>query len=93
MASSHSWRGQRVCWDVFAKVGFKCLLAATIGRCELERDGKREVVVKAGLTAKPWGCIPVSVRECGLGVNFCLFREYVFIIQGEGKDGRIEGMP
>jgi len=39
--------------DVFARVEFKCLLAAAIGRCEPEGDGKREVVVKAGLTAKP----------------------------------------
>jgi len=29
--------------DGFGKVEFKCLLAAAIGRCELERDGKREV--------------------------------------------------
>jgi hypothetical protein len=34
-------------------VEFKYLLAAVIGRRELQRDGKREVVVKAGLTAKP----------------------------------------
>jgi len=32
-----------------------CLLAAVIGRFEFEQDGKREVVVKAGLTVKPQG--------------------------------------
>lgn len=36
--------------SVFAKVVFKCLLVATIGRFEFEPDRKREVVVKAGLT-------------------------------------------
>jgi len=39
--------------DVFAKVEFKCPLAAASGSCELERDVKREMVVKAGLTVKP----------------------------------------
>jgi len=42
-----------VCWDVFAKGEFKCPLAATISRCELEQDGKREVVIMAGFTAEP----------------------------------------
>ena len=39
--------------NVFAKVGFRCLLAAMIGRFEFSQDGKREVVAKAGVTLKP----------------------------------------
>ena len=34
--------------NVFAKVEFKCLLGAVIGRFEFEQDGKREAVVKGG---------------------------------------------
>jgi len=56
--------GPRGCiGNVFAKVEFKCLLAVTIGRFEFEQDGKRELVVKAGITAKPLGGIPVAVKE------------------------------
>jgi len=40
-------RAERCVRDIFAKVEFKCLLVAAIGRCELEWDGKREVVVEA----------------------------------------------
>jgi len=43
---------ERCIGDIFAKVEFWYLLAAAIDRCELEQDGKREVVVEAGLTAK-----------------------------------------
>ena len=42
---------------------FKCLLAATIGRFGFEQDGKRELVVIAGLTEKPQRGIPVSIKE------------------------------
>ena len=56
--------GPRGCiGNVFAKVEFKCLLAVTIGRFEFSQDGKREVVIKAGVTSKPQGGIPVSVKE------------------------------
>jgi len=48
--------------NVFAKVEFKCLLVATIGKSEFEQDGKREVVVQ-GVTSKLQGGIPISVRE------------------------------
>ena len=40
-------------WDIFAKVESKCSLAAAISRCELEEDGKKEVVVKVEPTAEP----------------------------------------
>jgi len=43
---------ERCIGDIFAKVEFRYLLAAAIDRCELEQNGKREVVVEAGLTAK-----------------------------------------
>ena len=33
---------------MFAKVEFKCLLGAVIGRFEFEQDGKREAVIKGG---------------------------------------------
>ncbi|PUU84152.1 cytochrome P450 [Tuber borchii] len=56
--------GPRGCiGNVFAKVELKCLLAVTIGRFEFSQDGKREVVIKAGITSKPQGGIPVSVKE------------------------------
>ncbi|RPA96817.1 cytochrome P450 [Choiromyces venosus 120613-1] len=56
--------GPRGCiGNVFAKVEFKCLLAATIGKFEFEQDGKREIVVKGGITAKPQGGLPVTVKE------------------------------
>jgi len=60
--------GPRGCiGNVFAKVEFKCLLAVTIGRFEFEQDGKRELVVKTGVTAKPRGGMPVSVKEVTWG--------------------------
>jgi len=56
--------GPRGCiGNVFAKVEFKCLLAAAIGKFEFEQDGKRELVVKGSITAKPRGGMPVTVRE------------------------------
>jgi len=79
---------ERCIGDIFAKVEFRYLLAAAIDRCELEQDGKREVVVEAGLTAKLYGCILGSVRECGLGVNFCLFCQYSLL---SWEDGRGKG--
>ncbi|CUS11563.1 unnamed protein product [Tuber aestivum] len=56
--------GPRGCiGHVFARAEFKCLLAAAVGRFEFGQDGKKELVVKAGVTAKPVGGIPVTVRE------------------------------
>jgi len=56
--------GSRGCiGDVFARMEFEYLLAATIRRFEFEQDGRRDVVVKAELTAKPQRGISVSVRE------------------------------
>jgi len=48
--------------NVFAKVEFKCLLVVAISRFEFEQV-ERELVVKAGITSKPQGGIPVSVKE------------------------------
>ena len=53
--------------DVFSKVEFKYPLVAAISRRELEQDGKREVVAKAGLTAKRQWDIPVSARRVDWG--------------------------
>ena len=44
--------------NIFAKVEFKCLLAAVIGRFEFERGRKSEVVVKAGSQRNPRGYSP-----------------------------------
>lgn len=63
--------------NAFYRVEFKCLLIVVIGRFEFDEDG-REVVVKGGLTARPKGEIPVSVRGVALGLTFRLFREYSY---------------
>ena len=39
--------------NFFPKVEFRCLLAAMIGRFEFSQDGKREVIVIAGVILKP----------------------------------------
>ena len=46
--------------NVFAKVEFKCLLGAVIGRFEFEQDGKREAVVE-------WGQSETLGRYTGFG--------------------------
>ena len=51
MGFSHSWRDLGGSLGIFfAKVEFGCLLAAMIGRFEFSQDGKRKVIVKAGVT-------------------------------------------
>ena len=76
---------ERSVGDIFAKVEFRCLLAGAIGRYELERDRKSKVVIKAWLTVKLYGCILGSIRECGLGVKFCLFHEYSLLSRENGR--------
>ncbi|KAH0614630.1 uncharacterized protein H6S33_000266 [Morchella sextelata] len=55
--------GPRGCiGNVFAKLEFKCLLAAMIGKFAfVEAEEGREIVVKGGITAKPSGGIPLKV--------------------------------
>jgi len=48
--------------NALAGVGFKCLLAANIGRFEFEPEGKKGVVVNGG-PGRILGGIPVSARE------------------------------
>jgi len=55
-------------------------------RVEVREDGKREAVV-GRLTEKPWGGIPVLVREVVWGRIPRLFREYSL----SRDEGRIEG--
>ena len=49
--------------NMFAKVEFKSLLAATISKFGFEQDKKREVAIKARLKVKPQRGIPVSTRK------------------------------
>ena len=75
--------------NVFAKVKFRCLLAAMIGRFEFSQDGKREVAVKAKVTLKPQRGIPVSVRESVWVWIFRLSRAYCLLPRDGGKlEGR-----
>ena len=48
---------------MFASVEFKCLLAATIGRFEFERDGKREVLLRRGSPRNPGGIYQFLLRR------------------------------
>jgi len=57
-------------------VEFKRPLVAMISKFEFEQDGKREVAVKAGLTAKHQWYIPASARRVVWEWGFRLFREY-----------------
>ena len=66
--------------NAFYRVEFKCLPIVVIGRFEFDKDW-RGVIVKGGLTAKPKGDIPVSVREVALDGLFVYF-VYILIIDG-----------
>lgn len=72
---------------MIGRVGFKCLFAVVIDRFQLQQDEKREVVVKAGLAAKPHGVTRFGYGGI-LGVNILLIPWTLFAIKGRGKDGR-----
>jgi len=90
---SYPWGGGCI-GNIFAEVEFKCLLAATIGGLEFEKDGKREAVVRGAHGETP-GAISISVREVGLGRISRLFRGCSLSRNEERmegwKDGRMEG--
>jgi len=80
--------------NIFAKVEFEYLLVATIVGLEFEKDAKREAVVGGGLTEKPQGGVPVSVREVVWGRISRLFREYYLSRDEERIEGwKDQGMP
>lgn len=59
--------GPRSCiGQAFAKAEFACLLAAVVGRFEMElEDPSREIEIQGGITSKPKGGLPVRMRVVG----------------------------